>query len=155
MLENKKESLPLLFYRFPKSFRLCQSGLALLIQIGIDGRFYDSIKAIYNNPISCVQVTDWFQTPYGVKQGDVLSPTLFAIFINNLAKEVKEVNVGVNVGDLKVCMLLYADNIVLISENELDLQTMLNVVHAWCNKMRLKIIVIKPKLFISGVRVSH
>lgn len=84
-----------------------------------------------------------------------MSPTLFAIFINNSVNEVKELNVGVNVGDLKVCMLLYADNIVLISENELDLQTMLNVVHAWCNKMRLKIIVIKPKLFISGVRVSH
>lgn len=48
------------------------------LNAGIDGKFYNSLKAIYQNPVSCVQVNDyktgWFPTPFGVKQGDVLSP---------------------------------------------------------------------------------
>lgn len=42
-----------------------------------------------------------YLTGYGVKQGGVPSPTLFAIFINSLLDEVKGANVGVDVGDLK------------------------------------------------------
>lgn len=49
------------------------------------------MKSIYGNTVSCVRVSelciDWFSTSAGVRQGDNLSPTLFALFINDLAKE--------------------------------------------------------------------
>lgn len=93
--------------------------------------------------MACVQInehlTDWFPTPCGVKQGDILSPTLFAVFINDLVSEVKEANVGAKIGDSKVCILVYADDIVFISDNEMDLQLMLNITYKWCCKMRLRI----------------
>ena len=41
-------------------------------------------------------------------------------------------------GDLKICMLLYADNIVIISENEQKLQKLLDHVHERCKKMATK-----------------
>ena len=65
--------------------------------------------------------TEWFQTLYGVRQGDNLSPTLFNIYINDLAEELKSMNLSIKLGDLHICILLYADDIVLVSEHEQNL----------------------------------
>lgn len=47
-------------------------------------------KSIYRNTVSCVRVrelwTDWFSTSADLRQGDNLSPNLFALFINDLAQ---------------------------------------------------------------------
>ncbi len=43
-------------------------------------------------------------------------------------------NIGCELGDNKLPILLYADNIVLLSNNTNDLQLMLNHVYEWCNK---------------------
>ena len=32
--------------------------------------------------------SEWFNTLYGIRQGDSLSPTLFAVYINDLATEI-------------------------------------------------------------------
>ena len=64
-----------------------------------------------------------------MKQGDNLSPTLFAIFINDLASEIKESNIGIDLNieggpniEYVLSILLYADDIVCLAENEEDLQ---------------------------------
>ena len=48
---------------------------------------------MYKNTLSCVNINSlfsgWFFTNIGVRQGDSLSPTLFALFINGLAEEIK------------------------------------------------------------------
>ena len=84
--------------------------------------------------------TNYFDCPIGVKQGDCLSPTLFAIFINDLAKEIKDCNVGGHIDDnLFMNILLYADDIVLLAESEPDLQLLLFLVENWCKKWRLEV----------------
>lgn len=114
-----------------------------LLSSGISGKFYNAIKALYRDPIACVQVNnlrmDWFPTPSGVKQGDLLSPSLFALYINELAQEIKQVNLGVPIEDMNLSILLYADDIILIAENEVNLQNMLNIMNSWCSKWRLAI----------------
>ncbi len=79
-------------------------------------------------------LTNWFQSQTGLKQGDTLSPTLFLIFINDIAREINDLKLGVKIGNKKVSILLYANDIVLLSDTENGLQAMLNVVHKWGQK---------------------
>jgi hypothetical protein len=114
-----------------------------LLQQSIDGNMYRAIKALYSNTSVRVQVNDhftpWFLTTSGVRQGDNLSPTLFALFLNDLAVELKALNLGVTAGEVNVPILLYADDIVLMSENEEKLQKQLDHVATWCRKWQLVI----------------
>ena len=88
-----------------------------LLCYGFSGHLYDSeatCSVIVNN-----KLRDWFASESGVKQGDVLFHTLFNIFIIDLAKDVKAVNLGVPLDYFSVSILLYADDIALVSDSEI------------------------------------
>lgn len=133
------------FVDFKKAFDWINRDLMnyKLLNAGVRGKFYNALKALYKAPVACLQINDlktgWFPTPFGVKQGDVLSPTLFALFINDLALEIKQANLGVPIEDFNLTILLYADDIALVAENPVNLQKMLTIMSSWCNKWRLTI----------------
>ena len=113
-----------------------------LAKIGVNGKMYNAISSLYSNPRSRVILndykTDYFDCPIGVKQGDNLSPTLFAIFINDLASEIKESNIGIDMNvdggpqiDYVLSILLYADDIVCLAETENDLHSLLFIIENW------------------------
>ena len=112
-----------------------------LLLYGVDGKFYKTIKILYRNNVSCVKInncnTEWFEISSGVRQGDTLSPSLFSLFINDLAVELKNLNIGIDINGKTVCTLFYADDIVLLAENEEDLQSLIEHVHKWCNKWKM------------------
>ena len=83
--------------------------------------------------------TNYFEVQCGVKQGDIISPTIFSLYINDLVNELNSLNLGVPIDDEKVCALLHADDIVLFSDTEANLQSLLNTVQKWCSRWRLKI----------------
>ena len=157
ILRNRKllgEETFLCFIDYKKAFDSVDRNLLLykLSSIGVNGHMYSAISSLYSNPKSRVILqdysTDYFDCPVGVKQGDCLSPTLFAIFINNLASEIKGSGVGIKiniediVGNVEITLiniLLYADDIVLFAENEADLQFLINIVEIWCEKWRLEV----------------
>ncbi len=98
---------------------------------------------MYNHPIACVKVnnnvTDWFNISSRVRQAHSLPPTLFGLYINDLITDVKDLNLGINVNDIIISILAFADDIVILAKNEKDLQDILNCVENWCNKWRLKV----------------
>ena len=53
-----------------------------------------------------------------------MSPILFSLFINGLAREINEKGKGIDVGGRRVRLLMYADDIVLLAESARDLQNM-------------------------------
>ena len=75
----------------------------------------------------------------GVKQGCKISPTLFSIYINDLAEEIKRLNCGVNLDDTIVSVFLYADDIVLIAPTAENLQRMLDALNSWCRKWKITV----------------
>ena len=66
--------------------------------------------------------TEWFELHTGVRQGCILSPTLFAIFIDGLATLVKECTKGAELGPVELQNLLFADDIALVADKIQDLQ---------------------------------
>ena len=164
VLRNRKllrKDTFLCFIDFKKAFDSVDRNLLLfkLSNIGVHGHMYTAISSLYSNPRSRVILqdyeTDYFDCPIGVKQGDCLSPTLFAIFINDLANEVKNSGVGVhlnidsseNIHETTLLnILLYADDIVLFASSEVDLQYLLNIVETWCEKWRLEVNLTKTNI---------
>ena len=55
--------------------------------IGISSKMSNALYSIYNN----VQ-TEWFEVTSGLKQGCILPPLLFNIFINSLIDDIKRLN---------------------------------------------------------------
>ena len=103
-----------------------------LLKHNITGKFYDCIKNMYSNDLTCVKVgdkiTDSFQTNQGVRQGCILSPTLFNIFLADLPNKLQE-NSDVTPQPIEaedVQNIIWADDLLLISKSEDGLNKMLS-----------------------------
>ena len=124
-----------------------------MIEKGIRGKMWRVIKNLYNEVESCVRLgserTDWFSVEIGLRQGCILSPILFSIFIDGLAEEVKKVG-GAKYGELVVSLLLFADDIVLMAESAEMLQKMLDVVYSYSKKYRFRFNKDKSNVMIFG-----
>ena len=90
-----------------------------------------------------------FSSERGVKQGVVLIPLLFKYFINNLVDYLNKDNTDpVVIGDTSVNILLYADDIVLLSQSKEGLQNSLNILHDFCYAWKLNFNTHKSKIMV-------
>ena len=91
---------------------------------------YYAISSLYKSVECCVRVnglcTDWFNVQCGLKQGCLLSPLLFNLYINGLATSNDSLDIGIDIDGEKISMLLYADDLVFLSNTENELQTLLD-----------------------------
>ena len=141
--KNESKDTYVAFIDFTKCFDLIDRDMLYfkLVENGIDGKMYFTLKKMYSNTMSCINIngnlTDWFYTTNGCRQGDVTSPTAFSILINDLLKEIKATQIGIKINDLILNILAYADDIVLLAESPEQLQSLINIMNKWCNKYRL------------------
>ena len=96
--------------------------------------------------------TRWFSVEAGVRQGCILSPILFAIFIDGLARVVNQVKVRSVLTGTKFNIALFADDVALLAKSEEDLQKLLNAVRDYSQKWRFKWNFSKSKVMHFGTR---
>ena len=119
---------------------------------GITGRFFNIIKDIYQKDESCIklgnQYTTAFQINLGVRQGCVLSPLLFNIFMADLARKLQMAEGKVKVNDTEVSSIFWADDIILLSESENGLRNMIKILEEYSNENKLRVNTDKTKVMI-------
>ena len=83
----------------------------------------------------------------GVRQGCNLSPLLFCLFLSDLEKFLQDREMkGVKLVHSKLRLLLFADDLVLLSETTQDMQRAVDLLNEYCDIWDLKINLIKTKL---------
>ena len=81
---------------------------------------------------------------YGVPQGSILGPTLFALYINDLADLINHENI-----------ILYADDTVLYNSDSALLQTMLDRTNKWCEENLLTVNCKKSQWMKTAIVYKH
>ena len=91
-----------------------------------------------------------FKVLCGTKQGGVLSPDFFAVYINDLIEMLKCTGIGCHMISLFIACLLFADDMSVIAPTREALQQLLNICANYCEKFCLKFNVAKTKVMVFG-----
>ena len=101
------------------------------------------IEALYNNTECAViidgQLTDWFEVYVGLRQGCLLSPTLFNIFLEFVMKKMKNLDESLSLTDKLSIDIRYADDTSLVSAVFEKLKISTNQLDEACKKWGMKI----------------
>ena len=90
-----------------------------------------------------------------MRQGCSLSPTLFNIYINQLARTLEQSAAsGMTLVDTEIKCLLFADDLVLLSPTKEGLQQHLDLLHSFSQTWALTVNLSKTKIMIFEKRSS-
>ncbi len=123
-----------------------------LLKQDIGGNFLKILQHMYQEVFFCVKLpgglTKSFSSHTGVKQGCVLSPILFNIFISDLPAIFDASCDPVELHDITLSCLLFADDLVIVSKTATGLQTSLNKLEKYCSKWNLYVNIAKTNVVI-------
>jgi hypothetical protein len=97
-----------------------------LRKLGIEGKYLNIIKGIYDKPTASnilnVEKLKPFHLKSGTRQGCPLSPLLFNIVLEFLARAIRQEEgiKGIQIGNETVTISLFADNMILYLKDPKD-----------------------------------
>ena len=144
------------FIDFKKAYdSVWRKGLLFkLISCGCSKTFLRFISNMYSSVNYSVKLKDGvtppFQSYIGLKQGCNLSPTLFNIFINDMPNLFNQSCDPVRLDNTDLSCLLYADDLILLSESKAGLQKCLSKLEIYAKKWILNINKKKSKILVFG-----
>ena len=94
--------------------------------------------------------SSYFDVLTGTKQGGVLSPKIFTIYMDELIQRLRARGIGCHILDLFLACLLYADDMCLIAPTRSAMQQMLDICVEFCDEFCLAFNTKKSKVMIFG-----
>ncbi len=153
-VKSKGKKLYVAFIDFSKFFDVINRDILKykLLKYGVTGKFYEVIKSYYANSYYAVKssggVAPYFEANNGVKQGCNLSPAMSNLYQNDI-HEIFDNSCGpLELNDMKVNSLSWADDLVIMSDSQTGLQNCLNKLDRYCYKWGLSLNVKKTKFMI-------
>ena len=145
------------FIDFKKAFdRVWHAALwATMRKYSISANLVRTIEQLYDKATSAVQMNgsigEWFRTTVGVRQGCLLSPTLFNIFLERIMSDALEEHDGkVSIGGRNITTLRFADDIDALAEEEQELEALVESLYKTCTRYKMEISVEKTKLMTTS-----
>jgi len=129
-----------------------------LTGMGLSCKMVVILMSIYNETTSKIwngkEMSSPVNVEQGVKQGCLLSPLLFSLYLNDLHDFLPG---GLQIGGVTIKVLMYADDIVLLSTCPIELQRMINSLSCYCDTWGLEVNLDKSKVMIfrEGPRISR
>ena len=134
------------FVDFSKAFDSVPRDILLskLKKHGINGKIFNIIQTIYLEDTVSIKIgnkhSSSFKTNKGVRQGCVLSPLLFNIFLADLPPILDKCGDNVNLDECtSISCVLWADDILMLSKSEAGLQRKLNALEKYCTENKLSV----------------
>ena len=163
--KSKKQKLFCCFVDFTKAFdNVWRVGLwKKVLKHGIEGKILNVIKNMYSEIKSCITINGissvYFTCDKGVRQGENLSPLLFAIYLNDLENFMnisgcRGIETDVQDEEFMIFLIffviLYADDTIILSDDPKEFQDILTAFHEFCKLWKLDINTNKTKITIFG-----
>ena len=122
-------------------------------ELGIPDGYRAAVHRLYEKVRAKIRtgegISECFGSDIGVKQGCPLSPTLFGLYIDNLEAWLSKTDgEGVHLAGYVVKLLLYADDLILISQTAHGLKKHLRSLEHLCQEVRMQVNISKTKIMI-------
>ena len=161
--ESSRKNIYFCFIDYAKSFDgVDQNKLwKILKEMGIPEHLTSFLRNLYAGHEATVRTghgtTDWFQIGKGVCQRCILSPCLFNLYAEYvmISAGLDESPVGIKIAERNINNLRYADDTILMPENEEKLKSRLMRVKEESGKAGLKFNIQKAKIMASSPIISR
>ena len=140
--KSLRKNLFITFIDFSKAFDFVNRSFLYfkMIKKGFGGRLVKVIRSMFYKSKARVrwqgELGASINSTHGVLQGGIVSPKLFNLYLSDLGEYLDQ-NCGITIDGTTFTHLLYADDLVLISETENGMQTLLKNVESYCHKWHL------------------
>ena len=112
-----------------------------LLKVKVPPIFVRLLVFMYRNQTADVRWKNSYSHEFtmrnGVRQGAVLSPTLFCFYMNDLFSLLRESGAGCCIDDYYAGVFGYADDLLLLSPSRDGLQKMLNIAQDYANEHKI------------------
>ena len=156
-INKKKGRFYSIYVDFSKAFDSIPHQLLFysLLNGNLHGKIITVMRNMYSKLKSCVQVgnhiSEYFDCTIGTRQGCMVSPLFFILYLNELTQMIEENNcpgVYVNEHHPNITLLLYADDIVIVGDQVNRVQKILNILAQFCKKWGLQVNMSKTQAMV-------
>ena len=156
LYKTKRKHVFACFVDLKKAFdTVWRKGLLFkILCYGISPKFCKILQSMYSQLTACVKLgnkkTKSFVSTIGTRQGCPLSPMLFNLFLNDIPRllSADKLCKPIVLGDQKINLLMYADDIVILSHTQKGLQHSLDNLYSYCRRWNLNVNIQKTKIMI-------